>query len=67
MPEPIPSAARQALRGAFTHGLDDKQRLIIPSRWRQILGNPKAVCVMPNFDPNSKWAEQVRRRLRAAE
>lgn len=47
-------AAQQALRGGFTHGLDEKQRLIIPSRWRQILGNPKALCVLPNFDSVNK-------------
>ncbi len=43
-----------ALTGDYTHGIDDKQRLIIPSRWRQALGNPKTLCLMPNLDNERK-------------
>ena len=43
-----------ALRGSYLHGIDEKQRLIIPSRWRQALGNPKSLCVLPNLDDDKR-------------
>ena len=34
--------------GRFNHALDPKKRLTIPSSWREIMGQPKYVCVMPD-------------------
>lgn len=36
------------LIGMHKHSLDPKKRFTIPSEWREILGNPKYVFVMPD-------------------
>ena len=36
------------LLGRYDHALDPKKRFTIPAGWRQILGNPEYVCVMPD-------------------
>ena len=36
------------LIGKHTHSLDPKKRFTIPSEWREVLGNPKYVFVMPD-------------------
>ena len=36
------------LVGTFRHALDPKKRLTIPSEWRDALGNPSYVYVMPS-------------------
>lgn len=36
------------LVGTFRHALDPKKRLTIPSEWRDALGNPNYVYVMPS-------------------
>ena len=36
------------LVGKRVHSLDPKKRFTIPSEWREILGNPKYVFVMPD-------------------
>ncbi len=38
--------------GRFEHALDPKRRLTIPSCWREMMGDPKYVFVMP--DPKEK-------------
>ena len=36
----------------YTHSLDDKKRLTIPSDWRELVGEPKCVIVLPGVsDP----------------
>ena len=34
--------------GRFDHALDPKKRFTIPAGWRQVLGNPSYVFVMPD-------------------
>jgi MraZ protein len=34
----------------FTHTLDDKKRLTIPSDWRELVGEPKCVIVLPGVN-----------------
>lgn len=41
---------RGLLVGRFDHALDPKKRLTIPSNWREIMGQPAYVYVMPDFD-----------------
>ena len=36
------------LLGRFDHALDPKKRFTIPAGWRQVLGNPSYVFVMPD-------------------
>ncbi len=36
------------LIGRHTHSLDPKKRVTIPSEWREMLGNPKYVFVLPD-------------------
>ena len=36
--------------GVMTHSLDPKKRLTIPVEWRQSVGRPERVFVMPGFD-----------------
>jgi len=36
------------LLGRYDHALDPKKRFTIPAGWRQILGNPQYVFVMPD-------------------
>ena len=36
------------LLGRYEHALDPKKRCTIPAGWRQILGNPQYVFVMPD-------------------
>ena len=35
--------------GDFTHSLDPKKRLTIPSVWRALVGDPKSLYVLPDF------------------
>jgi MraZ protein len=35
--------------GEFTHSLDPKKRLTIPSVWRAQVGDPKSLYVLPDF------------------
>ena len=43
-----------AVQGAFTgshpHVLDPKKRLTIPSEWREIVGEPKSLYVLPGLE-----------------
>ena len=44
-------AVKQAINGlvdTFCHNLDPKKRLTIPSEWRDALGNPAYIYVMPS-------------------
>ena len=34
--------------GRYDHALDPKKRFTIPSEWRELMGNPKFVYVMPD-------------------
>ena len=38
----------KGLVDTFRHSLDDKKRLTIPSEWRDALGNPSYVYVLPS-------------------
>lgn len=38
------------LVGEYTHSLDPKRRLTIPSGWRQMMGSPEYVYVLPDFN-----------------
>ena len=40
--------AVNGLVGTFRHSLDPKKRLTIPSEWREALGNPSYIYVMPS-------------------
>lgn len=58
--------------GSFHHSLDPKRRLIVPSAWRGMLGDPSRLYVLPHPDRPCLYlytlAEMNRRlgRLRAA-
>ena len=41
-------AVSGVLTGRFDHGLDPKKRLTIPSGWREVMGNPRYVYVLPD-------------------
>ena len=49
------------LLGRYDHALDPKKRFTIPAGWRQILGDPQYVFVMPDTR-----ASHYRRKLRTA-
>ena len=36
--------------GKFNHVLDPKKRLTIPSEWRDYVGSPQSLVVMPNLE-----------------
>ena len=36
--------------GEYTHNLDPKKRLTIPSVWRSLIGRPKSLYVFPDFN-----------------
>ncbi len=36
--------------GEYTHNLDPKRRLTIPSVWRSLIGRPKSIYIMPDFN-----------------
>lgn len=38
------------LLGRFDHALDPKKRLTIPSNWRELMGQPTYVYVLPDLD-----------------
>lgn len=39
--------------GRFTHSLDPKKRLTIPSEWRAQVGNPRSLYVLPDIHHRS--------------
>ncbi len=45
-----PAQASPVFSGVVTHSLDPKKRLTIPVEWRQSVGQPEHVFVMPGFD-----------------
>jgi len=42
------NARSGALVGRFDHALDPKKRFTIPSEWRELMGNPSYIYVMPD-------------------
>ncbi len=52
--DPVNTILEEEIRGqgvfvsAFTHSLDPKKRLTIPSQWRAQVGNPKSLYVLPD-------------------
>jgi len=36
--------------GSYQHALDPKKRLTIPSTWRALVGEPKSLYVLPDFE-----------------
>jgi MraZ protein len=48
--EKTETGGRGLLLGRFDHALDPKKRLTIPSNWRELMGQPAYVYVMPDFD-----------------
>jgi MraZ protein len=52
--------------GSFTHSLDPKKRLTIPSGWRAQVSDPKSLFVLPDFHEcclNVLPASEMQRRL----
>ena len=41
-------AGKGGFVGRYDHALDPKKRFTIPSEWRELMGNPKFVYVMPD-------------------
>ena len=53
--------------GSFHHSLDPKRRLIVPSGWRAMLGDPARLYVFPHPDRKCLYLytlEEMNRRLR---
>lgn len=51
---------RGGFRGAYTHGLDAKGRIIVPAAFRQQLGEKFYICMTPDFKaiaiyPEHEW------------
>lgn len=51
---------RRGFRGAYTHGLDAKGRVIVPASFRQSLGETFYICMAPDFKaiaiyPQREW------------
>jgi MraZ protein len=44
------SSDKGLLLGRFDHALDPKKRLTIPSNWRDLMGQPAYVYVLPDLD-----------------
>ncbi len=42
------AVAGGAFMGRFVHALDPKRRLTIPAGWRELMGNPRYVYVVPD-------------------
>jgi MraZ protein len=67
--EPISSAgiaAQGVFVSRFTHALDPKKRITIPSEWREQIGKPESVYVIPNMDSkclNVFPAKEMARRI----
>ncbi|HIE11804.1 MAG TPA: hypothetical protein EYP62_09330 [Kiritimatiellae bacterium] len=50
----------------YTHSLDEKRRLIIPAVWRELVGGPRRVFVLPGIEVRCLWvypARELTRRL----
>jgi len=50
----------------YTHSLDEKRRLIIPAVWRELVGVPRRVFVLPGIEVRCLWvypARELTRRL----
>mgnify|MGYP003733337575 CR=1 FL=1 len=52
----------------FLHFLDEKKRIIIPSVWRDIVGEPKSIYVLPGLNecclyvyPTRQWNQRLTR------
>ncbi len=52
----------------FLHSLDEKKRIIIPSIWREIVGEPKSIYVIPGLNepclylyPTKQWNARLTR------
>jgi len=65
--QPVPVAAGGGFAGNFTHSLDPKKRMTIPAVWRDQVGEPKSLYVLPGLN-NEKClyvypAHEMARRL----
>lgn len=61
-------SGRCSFHGRFTHSLDNKRRLTIPSSWRAMVDSPKCLYVLPDFSepylrvfPGVEWARRLDR------
>jgi len=45
-----PGSAQGVFVGTFIHSLDPKQRLTIPSEWRDYVGSPSSLYVLPGVE-----------------
>ncbi len=61
-------SGRCSFHGRFTHSLDGKRRLTIPSSWRAMVGDPKCLYVLPDFNrpylrvfPGVEWTRRLDR------
>jgi len=71
--EHVPTEARREQElptglfvNTYTHSLDEKKRLIIPAVWREIVGVPRRVFVLPGLEVRCLWvypARELTRRL----
>lgn len=43
------SGGTPSFGGRYAHSLDLKKRLTIPIEWREVLGQQKTLCVLPDF------------------
>jgi len=48
--QPIPVAAEGGFASNFVHSLDPKKRLTIPAVWRDLVGEPKSLYVLPGLN-----------------
>lgn len=61
-------AGLSAFVGTFTHSLDPKKRLTIPSEWRSQVGSPRSLYVLPNVHERCLTvfpASEMARRIQA--
>jgi MraZ protein len=65
--QPIPVAAGGGFASNFAHSLDPKKRLTIPAVWRDQVGEPKSLYVLPGLNKEKCLyvypAREITRRL----
>jgi MraZ protein len=48
--QPITGATQGVFMGTYTHSMDPKKRLTIPSEWRESVGLPAGLYVLPDLE-----------------
>ncbi len=61
-------SGRPSFHGRYTHSLDSKRRLTIPSAWRAMVKDPRCLYVLPDFTrpylrvfPGVEWTRRLDR------